>query len=85
MITTDKIKELEDIIIDVNEYLETISKGLEPLDMGVKAIVDNIKVEIEELSKGTEEIILTMRQDLEQERTVVAKMLKVLSTTNFPL
>jgi len=34
MMTPDKIKELEDIIIDFNEYFETILVGLEHLDTG---------------------------------------------------
>ena len=76
-----KIKELEDIIIDFNEFLETVSEGLEHLDTGVKAIVENTKVEVEELSKGTEEIISNMRHDLKQGRVVVAEMLKALSNT----
>ena len=80
MTTSDKIKELEYIIIDFNEYLETVSVGLEHLDTGVKVIVKNITVEVEELSKGTEEIILNMQRDLEQGMTVVAEMLKALST-----
>ena len=61
MTTPDKIKELEDSVIDFNEYLETIATGLENLDTGVKAIVANIKVEIEELSKGTEDVISSMK------------------------
>ena len=80
MTTRDKIKELEDIIIDFNEYLETVSVGLEHLHTGVKAILENIRVKVEELSKGTKEIVLYMRQDLEQGRIVVAEMLKALST-----
>jgi len=81
MITPEKIKEPEYIIIDFNEYFETISEGLEQLDTIVKPIVDNIKVEIEELFKGTEEFILTIKGDIEQGRTVVAEMVKVLNTT----
>jgi len=81
MTTPDKSKEIEDIIIDFNEYLETLSTGLEHLDTGVKAIVENTKVEVEELSKGTEEIISNMRHDLEQGRIEVAEMLKALSNT----
>ena len=50
MTTLDKLKELEDIVIDLNEYLETIAKGLEQLDIGVKAVVDNLRVRVEELS-----------------------------------
>ena len=81
MTTPDKLKELEDIVIDFNEYLETVAAGLENLETGVKAIVENIRVEIEELSKGTEDVISGMKHDLEQGRTVVAEMLKTLSTT----
>ena len=33
----DKIKELEDIIIDFNEYLETVLEGLKQIHTGVKA------------------------------------------------
>jgi len=84
MITLDRIKELEYIIINFNEYLEAVSEGLEQLDMRVKTIVNNIKVENEELFKETEEIILTIKRDLEQGRTVVAEMVKVLSTTKSP-
>jgi len=51
------------------------------LSIKVKAIVENITIEVDELSKGTEEIILNMRQNLEQGRIVVAEILKVLSTT----
>ena len=43
MTTPDKLKELEDIVIDFNKYLETISAALEQLKTGVKAIVDNIQ------------------------------------------
>ena len=50
MTTLDKLKELEDIVIDLNEYLETIAKGFEQLDIGVKAVVDNLRVRVEELS-----------------------------------
>jgi len=60
-----------------------LSIGLEHLDAGVKAVVENIRVEVEELSNETEDTISNMRQDLEQERTVVAEMLKALSTTEF--
>ena len=85
MTTPDKIKELEDTIIDFNEYLETVAAGLENLEIGVKAIVENIKVEIEELSKGTEDVISGMKHDVEQGRIVVAQMLKTLSTTKSSL
>ena len=44
MTTPNKIKELEDIIIDFNEYSETVLAGLEHLDTGVKAIVENIRI-----------------------------------------
>ena len=81
MTTPDKIKELEDITINFNEYLETVSTELEYIDTGVKAIVENIRVEVEELSKRTEETISNMRQDLEQGRTVVVEILKALSST----
>ena len=47
MTTSKKIKELEDIVIEFNEYLETVLESLEQLDTRVKAVVDNIKVEIE--------------------------------------
>ena len=47
--TPDKTKKFEDIIIDFNEYLETVSTALEHLDTGAKAIVENIRVEVEEL------------------------------------
>jgi len=85
MTTLDKIKELDDSIIEFNEYLETVSTGLEHLDTGVKAIVENIRVEVEELSKETEKIISNVKHDLEQGRIVVAEMLKTLSTTKSSL
>ena len=46
MMTPDKIKELEDIIIDFNEYLETVSTGLEYLHTGVKAIVEILEFKL---------------------------------------
>jgi len=66
---------------DFDEYLETVSTGLEYLDTGVKAIAESIKVEVKELSKGTEEIISNKRRDLEHGRIVVVEMLKALSST----
>ena len=43
MTTPDKLKELEDIVIDFNEYFETVSAGLKQLESGVQAIVDNLR------------------------------------------
>ena len=57
MTTPDKLKEPEDIAIDFNEYLETVSAGLEQLETGVKVIVDNIRTKMDELSIGTDSII----------------------------
>ena len=51
MVMPEKLKELEDIVIDFNEYLKTVSVGLKHLETRVQAIVDNIRIEIEELSK----------------------------------
>ena len=81
MITPDKLKELEDTIINFNEYLETITEGLKQLDIGVKAIVDDLRVEVKELSKGIEEIINGMKSDPAQGRTIVSKMLKILDAS----
>ena len=59
MMTPDKPKELEDIIIDFNECLEIVLVGLEQLKTGVQAIVDNLQTEINELSTGTLSTIST--------------------------
>jgi len=40
---------LKDIVIDFNEYLETVAEGLEQLDTSEIAIVDNLIVKVEEL------------------------------------
>ena len=58
---------LKDIVINFNEYVETISVGLKQRDTGVKTIVDNIRVEVEEVSKRIDEIIKDMKKNLEQE------------------
>jgi len=71
--TPYRLKELEDIVIDFNEYLETVSAKLKQLETGVQAIVDNHQTEINELSIGTADIIGDMKKDLEQQRTVVAR------------
>ena len=42
MATPSKIKELEVIVINSNDCLETILTGLEQLEPGVQAIVDNL-------------------------------------------
>ena len=52
------------IIIDFNEYLETILAGLEGLETRIKAIGDNLRVKIDEL-KGTDDIIENMKKNLE--------------------
>ena len=61
MTTLNKIKELEDNMIDFNEFLENLSTWLEHSDVGVKAIVDNLRVEVEEFSKGAKKIIRDMK------------------------
>ena len=38
MMTPDKLKALEYIVIDFNEYLKTVSVGLEQLEAGVQSI-----------------------------------------------
>ena len=53
MTSPKKLKELEDITIDFNEYLQTVTENLKHLEIGVQAIVTNIRTEIDELSKGT--------------------------------
>jgi len=82
MTTPDKVKELDDIVIDFNEYLETISTGLEQLKTRVQAIVDNLYTEIDELATGTNSIIGDMKKDVEKGRTVAAKMLKSISSAS---
>ena len=66
-------------MIDFNEYLETVTVNLEQLEIRVQDIAANIGTEIDELSKGTTEIISDMRKDLEQERIVIAELLKTIS------
>lgn len=51
MVTTEKLKELEDIVIDFNEYLETVSVGLEHLETRIQAIVDNIRTKLKNFLK----------------------------------
>ena len=46
MATPGKIKELDDVIIDFNEYLETVSARLEYLDTGVKTIVEKSELKL---------------------------------------
>jgi len=75
-----ELKELEDITIDFNKYLETVTVNLEHLETGVQNIVTNIRTEINELAKGTKEIIGDMRRDLDQGRTVVPKLLKMVNS-----
>jgi len=59
----DQLKELEYIVIDFNECIETVAEGLEQLDTGAKVIVDKLRVEVEELSKEIDEIIKSVRND----------------------
>ena len=66
MTTPEKLKELEDITIDFNEYLQTMIENLKHLEIGVQHIVSNIRTEIDELARGTTETITDMRKDLEQ-------------------
>lgn len=80
MTTPEKLKQLEDIIIDFNEYLQTVTDNLKHLETGVQDIVSNIRTEINELSKGTTEIITDMRKDLEQGSTVVAELFKTINS-----
>ena len=76
MATPEKLKELEDIVIDFNGYLETVSVGLKHLKTGVQAIVDNIRTEIEELSNGTADVIGDMKKDLAHGRTVMNSVIR---------
>ena len=80
MTTPDKLKELEDIVINFNEYLNTVSAGLEQLEISAQAIVDNLQTEINELSTRTSDIIRDMKKDLEQGRMVLDEMLKSISS-----
>ena len=72
-------KELEDIMIDFNEYLETVTVNLRHRETGVQDIIANIRTKIDEFSKGTTEIISDMRKDLEQGRAVIEELLKNIS------
>ena len=65
MTTPNKLKVLEDIVTDFNEYLKIVSTRLEQLETGVQAIVDNVRIEINELSIGTADIIGDMKKDPE--------------------
>ena len=80
MTTPEKLKELEDITIDFNEYLRTVTENLKHLETGVQDIVTNIRMEIDELSKGTTEILTDMRKDLEQGNLVVAELFKTINS-----
>ena len=53
MTTPDKLKELEDITIDFNEYLRIVTENLKHLETGFQDIVSNIRTKIDELSKET--------------------------------
>jgi len=79
MMTPKRLKEHEDITIDFNEFLETVTVNLEHLKIGVQNIIADIQTEIEELAKGTIEIIGDMRKDLEQRRTVISELLKTIN------
>ena len=80
MMTPEKLKELKDITIDFNEYLETVTMNLEHLQTGIRDIVANIQTEIDELAEGTSKIIGDMRKDLEQERTVISEFVKTVNS-----
>jgi len=80
MTAPKKLKKLEDITIDFNEYLQTVTENLKHLDTGVQDIIANIKTEIDELTKGTTEIITVMRKDLEQGSNVVAELLNTINS-----
>ena len=84
MTTPDKLSEPEDIVIDFNEYLETVLTGLEQLKIGVEAIVHKIRTEIDKLATGTNSIINDMKKDIERGRTVIAEMLKSISSMKSP-
>jgi len=43
MATPEKLKELEDIVIDFNGYLETVSVGLKHLKTGVQKLKNFLK------------------------------------------
>jgi len=64
MTTLDKLEELENIIIDFNKYLKTISTRLKQLEIGVQAIVDDLQTKINKLTVGTNNIISEMKKDL---------------------
>ena len=53
MTTPKKLKELEDITIDFNEYLRIVTENLKHLETGFQDIVSNIRTKIDELSKET--------------------------------
>ena len=80
MMTPDKLKEPEDIVIDFNEYLETVLIGLEQLETSVQAIVNNLRTEINKLSTGTTYIIGDVKKHLEQRRIIIGEMLKSISS-----
>ena len=80
MTTPEKLKELEDITIDFNEYLQIVTENLKHLETGIQDIVTNIRTEIDELSKGTTEILTDMRKDLEQGNLVVAELFKIINS-----
>ena len=84
MTNPNKLKGLEDIVIDFNEYLEIVSTGLEQLENGVQAIVDNFLTEYDELATRTNNIIGDTKKDLEQGRTVTVDMLKPISSLKSP-
>ena len=64
--------------------MKTVSAWLQQLKIGVKAIIDNIRTEIDELSTGTDYVIGDTKKNLEQERTMIAKMLKSISSLKSP-
>jgi len=64
MTTPDKLKALEDIVISFNEYLDTVSAGLEQLEIGVQVVIDNLCTKISELTTGTNNIIGDKKKDL---------------------
>ena len=65
MTTRKKLKELEDITINFNEYIENVTVNREHLETGVQDISANIRTDINELAKGTTKTTGDMRKDLD--------------------
>ena len=84
MMTHTSSKNLKILLSDFNKNLETVLAKLEQLETVVKAIVENIRTEINELSIKTDNIIGDMNKDLEQRRTMITKILKLISCLRLP-